>query len=81
MWMGDAVRIRISTMEQIKASAGADDLGAPRAAPGGTAAAAGGDSPHSPHPSFSVVTHVWAVRKDRPQVTHRGIETDGGIEA
>ena len=70
MWMGDAVRIRISTMEQIKASPGAD---AARAAPG--------DSPHPPHPFFSVVTHVWAVRKDRPQVTHRGIETDGGIEA
>ena len=65
MWMGDAVRIRISTMEQFKASA---DLGAPRAAPGGTAAAAGGDLPHS----FSVLQHVWAVRKDRPQVTHRG---------
>lgn len=34
MWMGDAVRIRISTTEQIKASAGDD---AARAAPGGTA--------------------------------------------
>ena len=75
MWMGDAVLIRIPGIEQIKASAGAD---AARAAPGGTVAAAGGDSLH---PSFSVVTHVWAVRKDRPQVTHRGIETDGGIEA
>ena len=66
-------------MEQIKASAGADVLAS--AARGGTAAAAGSDSPHPPHPSFSVVTHVWAVRKDRPPVTHRGIETDGGIEA
>jgi hypothetical protein len=75
VWMGEAVRIRISTTEQIKASAGAD---AARAAPGGTVAAAGSDSPHQ---SFSVVTHVWAVRKDRPQVTHRGIETDGGIAA
>ena len=76
--MGDAVRIRISTTEQIKASDGAD---AARAAPGGTVAAAGGDSSLLPHPSFSVLQHVWAVRKDRPQVTHRGIETDGGIEA
>ena len=78
MWMGDSVLIRISTTEQIKASDGAD---AARAAPGGTVAAAGGDSSLLPHPSFSVLQHVWAVRKDRPQVTHRGIETDGGIEA
>ena len=41
MWMGDSVRIRISTTEQIKASDGAD---AARAAPVGTVAAAGGDS-------------------------------------
>ena len=77
MWMGDAVRIRISTMEQIKASPGADIWQAQHRAGLRRRRAA----THPLHSSFSVVQHVWAVRKDRPQVTHRGIETDGGIEA
>ena len=75
VWMGDAVRIRmISTMEQIKASAGADDLGAARAAPGRRRAAT------YPTPSLSCSTCGRFEKID-----HRsrigGIETDGGIEA
>jgi hypothetical protein len=47
VWMGDAQAVfrRIARTEQIKASPSADDLGAARAAPGGTAAAAGGVPP------------------------------------
>ncbi len=77
VWMSDAQAVfrRIPRTEQIKASAGADDLGCGARSTGRDCGGGGR------HPSFSVLTHVWAFRKDRPQVTHRGIETDGGIEA
>ena len=77
MWMGDAQAVfrRISRTEQIKASPGADGLGAARAAPGGTAAAAGGVPPSlscSTCGRFEKIDHRSRIG---------GIETDGGIEA
>ncbi len=59
---------------QIKASPGADDLAR------STGRDCGGRrlTLLTPSSSFSGLAHVWAVRKDRPQVTHGGIETDMG---
>jgi hypothetical protein len=59
---------RIPRIEQIKASPGADDLGAARAAPGGTA---GGDATHPP----SLSCHACGLEKINRR-SRRGASVD-----